>query len=176
MLRRGEIAEKPWLGRRALPSREQWGRPALPAPHASPPTCDSGVQFCVSCRTPGIIDMRKGKITGASWPFLFLLFFLRLFVWMISETYHSRKRGINSLCGAIAQCQQLPSVCLPLSQSASWPSGPCAQACSASEPRLCPPLLPPPPAGLGWRLSLTRSGLCSGFTSEPPWTGCTLSV
>lgn len=71
--------------------------------------------------TPGIIEMRKVEISGSSWRFLSVSFFLMLFVWVISETYHSRKRDINSLCEAMAAIR---SMCLPLPQSASWPSDP----------------------------------------------------
>ena len=36
---------------------------------------------------PGMIEVRKGEISGSAWPFLFLLFFLQLFFlsWMSSQ-------------------------------------------------------------------------------------------
>lgn len=78
------------LGGQALPSREKWGCPAFP----SPDTSLLAVIWVCGCifptGAPGSTETRKGEISGSGWPFLFLLSFFKLLVWMVSEIYHKR--------------------------------------------------------------------------------------
>lgn len=134
------------------------GLSCLSSTHASLPRYDLSVWLYISCRSPRIIRMRKREIPFGP-LFSFCFFFLGFLLWMISEMYYSRKRGLNSLCEAITQLQQLRCMCLPLSPSTFLHSDPQIQTCSISEPDLCPSLLLLASARRGrWILSVPSQG------------------